>query len=135
MDHNKDKLHSQISKPELCVDLRELTLADTHFLYSVDSVKQNLTLKSIDKTLRIQITLPTNLFEWFINILDANDQIVASAWVDHYGKNDEELKKEMREEINRFIKMVSTYQTRVTVGENKTFQYYERENWNNFSIF
>ncbi len=135
MDQNKDKLQSQISKPELYVDLRDLTLADTHFQYSVDSVKQILTLKSIDESLRIQITLPTNLLEWFINILDANDQIVASAWVDHYGKNDEELKKEMREEINRFIKMVSTYQTRVTVGESKTFQYYDNENWNNFSIF
>ena len=75
------------------------------------------------------------MFEWFINILDSSGQIVASTWVDHYGNSDEELKKEMRDEINQFIKMVSTHQTRVTSGEKKTFQYYESENWNNFNLF
>jgi hypothetical protein len=135
MDHSTDKLQSKIGTAALYVDLHELTLPGTHFQYSSDDAKQILILHSVNETLSIQITLPNNLFEWFINILDSSGQIVASTWVDHYGNSDEELKKEMRDEINQFIKMVSTHQTRVTSGEKKTFQYYESENWNNFNLF
>lgn len=137
MEDDEDEL-DQIKKAlGLYVDLSDLMPPDTHVQYFGEGTKQVMTLKTVDKLVKVQITLPDKVFEWFVDILDNNGQTITSTWVDHYGDNEENLKTEMRTEIESFIKIVATKKTRVVNRQNqtKTFQYLDNETWVDFDIF
>ena len=137
MDIEDDELQKQINLLGLYVDLSELMLPNNHLRYFGDSKKQVLTIKTVDRLNKVEITLPDKIFEWFIDVNDLNNQTLVSTWVDHYGDTDENLKLEMRNEIQNFIEIVSKKDTRVIdKGLNsKTFQYIDGQTWCDFDIF
>lgn len=96
-----------------------------------DDDLQRLTILPNDE-LRIVITIPHDVFEWFIDVFDGQDNKVHSNWIDHYGDTDSNLNLEMKESVENFIQSVTRYPLRVfSQGspERSTLEVYKDEMW------
>lgn len=137
MEREHDELNERIKDLNLYVDLSKIMVPNSGLTYYASDKKQVMTLSTVDKNCKIQITLPDNLFEWFIDVFDITGQKLVSTWVDHYGDTHENLIIEMRNEITGFLKIVSENKTRVIdlADNKKTFQYFDNEAWRNVELF
>jgi hypothetical protein len=96
-----------------------------------DKSVQRLTILPNDE-LRIVITIPHSVFEWFVDIFDTADKKVHSNWVDHYGDTDAKLKLEMKESVEKFIHTVTGYPLRLVPAntpEQSTLEVYVDDTW------
>jgi hypothetical protein len=96
-----------------------------------DNHTQRLTILPNDE-LRIVITIPHNVFEWFVDVFDTQDRKVHSNWIDHYGDTEANLKSEMKESVERFIKTASRNSLRLlgsSTPERSTLEAYVDGNW------
>lgn len=137
MKEEHDDQGERLNTLNLYVDLSKIMVPSSGLTYYASDKKQVMTLSDLDKNYKIQITLPDNLFEWFIDVFDINGQKLVSTWVDHYGDTHENLVNEMRNEIIGFIKIVSENKTRVVnlINNKKTFQYFDNQVWRNVELF
>ena len=97
----------------------------------VDNQVQRLTILA-NEELRVVITIPHNVFEWFVDVFDTRGNKVHSSWIDHYGDTDSELKSEMKESVERFIDSITQNPLRVIPGdkpEQSTLEIYADEMW------
>jgi len=83
-----------------------------------DSNKQTFTIVP-NEELKIVITMPNNIFEWYINVFDRTDRKVHTNWLDHYGDNKVNLESEMKESVQGFINAVMKHPVRLS-GDIKT---------------
>lgn len=137
MEEEHNEIEERIQAQNFHVDLSKLMVPGSGLTYYAADKKQVMTLNTLDKNYKIQITLPDNIFEWFIAVLDLNGQKLVSTWVDHYGDTNENLKTEMKTEIENFIKTVSTFKTRIIdlADNKKTLQYLDNQTWSNIDLF
>ena len=130
-DCEEDELQEQIGALGLFVDLSKFMPPESHLHYKSIAQLQVITLKTVDRDLRVQITLPDKSFEWFVKVLTVKGKLLTSGRVGHSGRSEEELKHEMRTEILMFIETVSKCKTRVN---HKTVQFLDGQNWKDFEI-
>jgi hypothetical protein len=92
---------------------------------------QRLTILPNDE-LRIVITIPYKVFEWFIDVFDSHGKKVHSNWIDHYGETGTNLESEMKESVEKFIRAVTTCRLRLipasTPGQS-ILEVYADERW------
>lgn len=96
-----------------------------------DNYVQRLTIIP-NEALKVVITIPHNLFEWFVDVFDIQNQKIYSNWLDHYGDTNENLKSEMKESVERFIQAITQYPLRVVIAsvtEQSTLEIYVDEKW------
>ena len=100
----------------------------THF---GDDVKQVLTILP-NKDLKIIITIPHEIFEWFIDVYEREDSPSYTNWIDHYGATETELRAEMKGSIEEFILTICKHPVRLSNygGPNhKMLQLCKNEIW------
>ncbi|MGC3945567.1 MAG: hypothetical protein QM762_13790 [Chryseolinea sp.] len=98
-----------------------------------DKTQQRLTVRP-NTELTIVITIPHNVFEWFVDVFDVQDKKIYSNWIDHYGDTGTKLKSEMKEAVENFIKTVTAYPLRVVASatpERSILEVYRDEMWTN----
>ncbi len=96
-----------------------------------DKNQQTLTLLP-NEELKIVITIPHNVFEWFVEVFDKQGKKVHSNWIDHYGDTEVNLKSEMKESVEGFILAVTKHPLRlIDLGkpEQSILEIYRNEQW------
>ena len=97
----------------------------------VDNQVQRLTILP-NEELRVVITIPHNVFEWFVDVFDASGSKVHSNWIDHYGDTDAKLKSEMKESVEKFVDTITRNPLRLIRAdkpEQSTLEVYADEMW------
>lgn len=51
----------------------------------------------------IRLTIPDDVFEWFVHVHDKDGKLLHSEWNDHYGSPNDTLKHERQTDIDQFI--------------------------------
>lgn len=121
---------------EMLVDLSEYNSESV--LIRKESDRQELTIFSKDRLLKIIVLVPHGIFEWFIDVY-SNDKKVLSTWIDHYGSPREELITEMKTDLDEFISTATRYDLQVgpiTSRDTKkvSLQYHSNGGWKNFDF-
>jgi hypothetical protein len=99
--------------------------------YIAGNDKQILAIAANDD-LKIIITIPHNVFEWYVDVFDKNGAKVYTNWLDHFGDNESNLRTEMKESVQGFMLAVTKYPLRLIVDgkpEQSILQVYRDDMW------
>lgn len=100
--------------------------------YNIDNNKQTLSFTANHEELKIIVTIPHNVFEWYVDVFDRNGQKVHSNWFDYYDDIPANLRAEMKKSVEEFILVVTKYPLRLIEGrkpKQSTLQIYRNETW------
>jgi hypothetical protein len=92
----------------------------------------NITLQN---GLKVEITVPYDVFEWFVNIYGKEGNVIATTWYDHYGDKKENLEGEMSASIFEFIDDVTKNESRIIPKQKSTgniFQIMKDNQWQDY---
>jgi len=99
--------------------------------YITDDCSQTLTILP-NEELKIVVTVPHSILEWYVDVFDRNGTKVYSNWRDHFGDVEAELRSQMKESIEGFILAVTRHPLRVREGSRpgqSVLQIYRNDEW------
>jgi len=99
--------------------------------YISDGIRQTLTIVP-NEELKIIVTIPHDVFEWYVDVFDRNGSKVHTNWLDHYGDAEINLRVEMKKSIEDFIVAVTKYPMRLIVNvkpELSSLEIYRDDLW------
>lgn len=112
------------------IDIDNSITTLTNVDYFVDGNTQTLSIKLYDDYY-MKIVIPHSVFEWFVDIYDKNEK-VWSKWYDHYDDTTENLKTEMKNSIEEFVREVSGHPCKLIPGKrikDSLFYVYKNDSW------
>lgn len=74
--------------------------------YSIDNQNTQKLKTKLNNNILVEITIPSDIFEWFINVFDDKNVKLISDWYEVYGEKKEDLIKERQLEIETFIQNI-----------------------------
>jgi hypothetical protein len=99
--------------------------------YIADSNTQRLTILP-NEELKIVITIPHDVFAWYVDVFDRTDTKIHTNWLDHYGETDAKLTSEMKASVEGFIVAVTKHPLRL-IEDGKPgqsiLQVYRNDEW------
>jgi len=114
------------------IEIDDIIKTDVLDEYIADRHKQTLTIAANNEELKIIVTIPHDVFEWYVDVFDRNGRKVLSNWLDHYGETQTNLRAEMKESVEGFIVAVTKHPLRLIEGrkpEQSILQIYRNDRW------
>ncbi len=74
--------------------------------YSIDNQNTQKLKTKLNNNILVEITIPSDIFEWFINVFDDKNVKLISDWHDGYDDKKEVLIKQRQLEIETFIQNI-----------------------------
>ena len=80
--------------------------------YSIDKQSTQRLKTKLNNNITVELTIPNNIFEWFVDVFDNHNVKLISDWYDGYGEKKEILIKERQLEIESFIQNITNNKIR-----------------------
>lgn len=86
----------------------------------VNAATSQIATINLPNTLKIEITVPNDVFEWYVDVYNSDGIMLTSNWYDHYDDKKENLMIEMRDSIAEFIHAVTKNDSRIVAKQNSS---------------